>query len=149
MRKLLVMLVVLAACRTAPPTPTGAVYGTASPRAAVETFLAAIRAGDLQAISYVWGNERGSVIGQMDRAEMERRQLIFQCYFNHDQARVLEQVSAGEPNHTVFRAELTLRGMTRTPTVSTVQGPQGRWYVVDADINAVRDFCRPAPGQPR
>jgi hypothetical protein len=41
--------------------------------------------------------------------------------------------------------ELTRGNRTRTPTISTIQGPQARWYVVNADIMAVRDFCDPGP----
>jgi hypothetical protein len=152
-KKLLVVLLTLAAaCRSAPPstTPAGAAYGAASPRAAVEAFLAGIRAGDLQAISAVWGDQRGPAVIQSDisRDEVEKRELIMVCYFRHDQARVLEQVSSGEPSHTTYRVELTRGNRTRTPTVSTIQGPQGRWYVVNADIMAVRDFCEPGQQRP-
>ena len=148
MKKLLVVLLALAAaCRTAPPatTPTGAAYGASSPRGAVEAFLAGIRAGDLQAISAVWGTERGPLVTQTEysRDEIEKRELIMICYFRHDNARVLEQVSSGEASHTAYRVELTRGDRTRTPTISTIQGPQSRWYVVNADIMAVRDFCDP------
>ncbi len=149
MKKLLVVLLALAAaCRPSPPvtTPTGAAYGAESPRGAVDAFLAGIRAGDLQAISAVWGDQRGPAIVQSDitRDEVEKRELIMICYFRHDSARVLEQVSSGEPSHTTYRVELTRGNRTRTPTISTIQGPQNRWYVVNADIMAVRDFCDPA-----
>ena len=136
MKKLLVVLLALAAaCRSAPP----------SPRQAVEAFLAGIRAGDLQAISAVWGDSRGPAIVQSDitRDEVEKRELIMICYFRHDSARVMEQVAAGEPSQTSYRVELTRDTRTRTPTISTIQGPQSRWYVVNADIMAVRDFCEP------
>ena len=154
MKKLLVVLLALAAaCRTSPPstTPTGAVYGADSPRQAVEAFLSGIRAGDLQAISAVWGDSRGPAIVQSDitRDEVEKRELIMICYFRHDSARVLEQVSSGEPSQTSYRVELTRGAQTRTPTVSTIQGPQSRWYVVNADIMAVRDFCDPRQQQTR
>ncbi|HEX5581316.1 MAG TPA: hypothetical protein VFX39_07020 [Gemmatimonadaceae bacterium] len=147
MRKLVLLLVaVLAgACRTAPePTPTpGARFGAEAPRAAVEAFLGAIRAEDLQAISLVWGNERGPLVndGSVSREEIEQRELLMICFFRHDQAQVLNQVQTGEPRYTVFRVELKRQNETRTPTISTIQGPAGRWYVVDADIATVRDWC--------
>lgn len=149
MKKLLVVLLALAAaCRPAPPTttPSGAAYGASSPRGAVEAFLAGIRAGDLQAISAVWGTDRGPLVTQPEytRDEIEKRELIMVCYFRHDNARVLDQVSSGEPNHTTYRVELTRGERTRMPTISAIQGPQGRWYVVNADIMAVRDFCDPS-----
>lgn len=150
MKKLLVVLLALAAaCRPSPPAtmPAGAAYGAGSPREAVEAFLAGIRAGDLQAISAVWGTERGPLVTQTEysRDEIEKRELIMICYFRHDSAQVLEQVSSGEPNHTSYRVEIKRGDRTRTPTISTIQGPQSRWYVVNADIMAVRDFCDPGP----
>ena len=148
MKKLLVLLLLaVGACRTAPPTttPTGALYGTTSPRTAVEAFLAGIRAGDLQAISAVWGNESGPLVNDpaVGRDEIEKRELIMICYFRHDEARVLEQVASGRSTRPAFRVELRRGTQTRTPPFTTVQGPQERWYVVDADVTAVRDFCEP------
>jgi hypothetical protein len=151
-RKLLVMLVVLAACRSTPPAtvPAGALYGAASPRAAVEAFLAGIRAQDLQAISAVWGTERGPLVtaGDIGRDEVEKRELIMICYFRHDEARVLEQSASGQSNRPSFRVELKRGAQTRTPTFTTAQGPQGRWFVADADVQAVRDFCDPRQQNP-
>ncbi len=156
MKRLLVLLVLLGACRsspvmTTPPAASTSAYGAAAARAAVETFFAAIKAGDLQAISMVWGNEKGPLVNDrsVSREEIERRELLMICYLNHDEARVLERVQAGEPAFTVFQTELKKNGVVRRPTISTVQGPQGRWFVVDADIQAVRDFCQPgSPGAP-
>ena len=147
MRKLLVLLVavVAGACRSAPtPTPTpGSGFGAEAPRAAVEAFLGAVRAQDLQAISLVWGNEKGPLVNDdaISREELEQRELLMICFFRHDAGRVLDQVQTGEPRYTVFRTELKRGQQTRTPTISTVRGPAGRWYVVDADVNTVKDWC--------
>ena len=148
MRKLLAVVLLLAACRSAPPatTPSGALYGASSPRAAVEAFLAGIKAQDLQAISAVWGTEKGPLVtaGDISRDEVEKRELIMICYFRHDAARVLEQAASGQSNRPGFRVELKRGDQTRTPTFTTAQGPQGRWFVADADVQAVRDFCDPS-----
>ncbi|HEY0972419.1 MAG TPA: hypothetical protein VGE02_15730 [Gemmatimonadales bacterium] len=147
MRKLLVLLVVVlaGACRAAPETTPrpGATFGAAAPRAAVEAFLGAIRAEDLQAISLVWGNENGPLVNDasVTREEIEQRELLMICFFRHDSGRVMDQVQTGEPRYNVYRVELKRGSQTRTPTISTVQGPSGRWYVVDADIATVRDWC--------
>ncbi len=155
MKRLLVLLVLLGACRSSPitTTPTAAApgaYGASAAREAVETFYSAIKAGDLQAISMVWGNEKGPLVNDrsISREEIERRELLMICYLNHDESRVLERVQAGEPKYTVFQTELKKNGVIRRPTISTVQGPQGRWFVVDADIQAVRDFCQPSSASP-
>jgi hypothetical protein len=151
-RKLLGLLVLLAACRSAPPsaTPGGALYGASSPRAAVEAFLAGIRSEDLQAISAVWGTEKGPLVtaGDISRDEIEKRELLMICYFRHDEARVLEQSASGQPNRPAFRVEVKRGDRTRQPTFTTAQGPQGRWYVADAEVQAVRDFCDPVRQRP-
>lgn len=154
MKRLLVLLVLLVgACRSAPATTTPAPvagYGAPAARAAVESFFTAIKAGDLQAISMVWGNSKGPLVNDrsVTRDEIEKRELLMICFFNHDEARVLDRVQAGEPAYTVFQTELKKGGVVRRPTISTVQGPQGRWFVVDADVQAVRDFCQPSGKNP-
>ena len=147
MKKLLVLVLALAACRpSAPPstspTPSGTVYGTATARTAVEAFLAGVKAGDLQAISVVWGNEDGPVFEREDRQVLEQRELIMICYLKHDSARVLEQLPSGQPDRPKFNVELTRGAVTRMTTMTTARGPHDRWYVTDADVAAVRDFCQ-------
>ena len=145
MRTVLGLLLALAACRSAPPTPAGGMTsGASSPEAAVENFLGAVRAGDLQAISLVWGTEKGPALSQIERTELERRALIMACFFNHDRARVLDQFP-GEGKQRWFRVELKKGNLTRAPLIKTVPGPSDRWYVVDAEIEAVKDFCRNPP----
>jgi len=151
MKKLLLAIVVLgaAACHTAPPS-TSAVDnspGAASSVAAVERFFGAVHAQDLQAMSLVWGTSKGSARDNMDRAELEKREVILQCYFNFDTFRVLNESPTSESRRMV-RVELQRGGKTRTPVVYTVMGPGGRWYVENLDIAAVRDFCAMAPGGP-
>jgi hypothetical protein len=155
-KKLLIALLVLAACsrtttttKTAPvqpapvpPAPVAAqVIGGSTPRLAVEQFLTAVRAQDIQAMSVVFGTSRGPSRDNMDRSELEKRLIILQCYFNHDQYRILNE-NPGENDHRVFTVELTRNRLTRTPHFYTIRGPGGRWFVDNMEIAAVREFCR-------
>lgn len=110
-------------------------------------FLAAVHAQDLQAMGAVWGTARGPARDEIPRAELEKREIILQCYFDHDSARLLGTGPVQNARRAV-RAELTRGGKTRITTFYTVAGPGGRWYVENMDIAAVRDFCGTAPGQP-
>jgi hypothetical protein len=152
MKKLLLAIVVLgaAACHTAPPSTSAADNspGAATSVAAVERFFAAVHAQDLQAMSRVWGTASGAARDHMERTELEKREVILQCYFNYDTFRVLSESPTSETRHMV-RVELQRGGRTRTPVVYTVMGPGGRWYVENLDLAAVRDFCAMAPVAPR
>lgn len=142
MRRFALALLVLAACggrRVAPGSP---MPGAPAPRAAVESFLSAVRAQDLQAMSMVWGSERGPARDIIpDRSELEKREIVMQCYLAHDRFRILGDV-AGVENRRVFRVELSKGRLTRTTTFTTIAGPSDRFYVLEADLEPVKDLCQ-------
>ncbi|MEA3247383.1 MAG: hypothetical protein U9Q74_14610, partial [Gemmatimonadota bacterium] len=76
MKRLIILLCAAAACRSAPP---GLQVGTSDPRGAVEQMLAAAKAQDLQAITAVWGDERGLLRDHTPREEVESRSFILAC----------------------------------------------------------------------
>jgi hypothetical protein len=136
----LVAMMVLVGCRT--PAPGGQQTGADRPRRAVELFLAAVNAQDIQAMSVVWGTEKGPARDQLPRAELERREIIMQQCFAHDRYRILDELP-GEGGTRMLRVEINRGSVMRTPKFVTIQGPSDRWYVLDADIAAMRDLCRP------
>jgi hypothetical protein len=135
-RKLLIGLLLMAACTTrttvSPPVTVGA--GTTGPRPALDAFLAAIRAKDLQALGAVWGDKDGAIrdTKRITREEVEQRELILMCYFNHDAYKV-----RGER---VMSVTLTRGTLSRTTNFYLVNGGE-RWYVRSADMEPVRDLC--------
>lgn len=152
MRKLLIGLLLAGACTThtttvpgpAPVPATGPVTAPAAqngPRPALDAFLAAVRAQDLQAMSNAWGDKDGSVreSKKMGREEVERRELILMCYFRHDTYRVLGD-SPSTDGERILQVELTKGTLTRTTNFYlTTDG--SRWYVRNADMEPVRDLC--------
>jgi hypothetical protein len=141
-KKLLVILLVLGACRSRPAGDP--LTGAPAPRLAVEQFLAAIKAQDLQAMSVIWGTDKGPARDQVERTELEKREIIMAGCFDHDKFRIVDE-SPGEGGRRVFRVEITKGTITRVPRFYAVQGPSDRWYVEDAEIAAVRDICRTKP----
>lgn len=141
------MLLVLAACRASAGGGGGSgndstLPGASAARGAVEKFLAAVRAEDLQAMSTVWGSERGPARDIIpDRAELEKREIVMQCYLSHDRYRILGDL-AGDDKRRVFRVELTKGDLTRVTTFTAVPGPSQRWYVLEADLEPVKDLCK-------
>ena len=165
MKKLLLVMLALSACSrattttttspvgtsTAPSTPVPApvtassLVGAPSPGMAVEQFLAAVRATDLQAMSVVFGTSKGPSRDNMDREQLDKRLIILQCYFNHDKSRILGE-TAGEGGHRVLTVELTRGRFVKSPRFYVIKGPDDRWFVDNMEIAAVREFCRePAP----
>lgn len=136
----MVALVLVAACGRK-PAPGASLTGAAAPRLAVEQFLAAVKAQDLQAMSVVWGTAKGPARDQLERTELEKREIIMQACYDHDSFRVLEEGPAPDGERAV-RVEITRARKTATPTFLMVKGPSDRWYVRDAGINAMREFCR-------
>lgn len=145
------MLLVLTLAGCQPPAASGRggsqLTGAVTPQLAVEQFLNAARAQDLQAMSVVWGTANGPARDRMDRTELEKREVILQCYFTSDRFRILNGMPA-QDGRQAFRVELTRGARTRTPTIYTVRGPSSRWYVENLDMAAVRDFCGAAPSTP-
>lgn len=91
-------------------------------------------------MSTVFGTSKGPARETMDRTELEKREIILACYFNHDTSRTLGE-GAGLEGHRDVRVELKKGNLTRQTTFYTVRGPGDRWYVDNMDIAAVRDFC--------
>ena len=160
MKKSLALLVLLAACApkvttttntgtiqpsapTSEPQRTSNVTGGSTARSAVEQFLAAVKAQDLQAMSVIFGTSKGPSRDNMNREELEKRLVILQCYFNYEKYRILSEFP-GDDGHRVIEVELSKQGNLRTPNFYVVQGPSNRWYIDNMEIAAVRDFCRTA-----
>lgn len=147
MRKLIVLLVLLAACHSAQPAPPatspaapGTQTGAATARAAVLAFLASVHAEDLQAMSAVWGTTNGPARDALPRSELEKRELIMMCYFKHDSARILSE-APGTGGKSVYSVELKRGDLTGSTNFYVVPGPAHRWYVESADLNPLRRFC--------
>lgn len=140
MRKIYGLLLVITACSQGARTgPGNELTGSAAPRLAIEQFLNAVKAQDIQAMSTIFGTSNGPARDQIDRAELEKRMLIMQCYFNHDKFRITGENSQGAKH--VFQFELTRGTRSRNTSALTVRGPSDRWYIETLDIAAVRDFC--------
>jgi hypothetical protein len=132
----------LAACSSASQrgSTNGELTGGATPQLAVEQFLRAVNARDLQAMSTVFGTNKGAARETMDRNELEKREVILACYYNSDTHRILGE-QPGRSGHRDISVELKRGNLTRQSTFYTIKGPGDRWYVDNMDIASVRDFC--------
>lgn len=144
MKKLLIGFMLLAACttRTVVEQPVSTSVSVASgARPALDAFLAAIRAKDLQALGANWGDKNGAIRDskRISRDELEKRELVLMCYFSHDSYTVLsdEPVAGGERKMAVRLTRGTLTRTTDFFLTSTAE----RWFVRTANMDPVRDLC--------
>ncbi len=122
--------------------PSGNTVGMGSSKAAVEGFMAAVKKADLQAMSTIWGNEKGPGRDQFKRDELEKRLIVMQCLLQHDRWSLVDdspQLKTG--GRQTWSISLARRGASAKTTLTTVQGPGGRWFLTDADLAPLRDFC--------
>ncbi len=131
MKRIVLALVLLAACRSAPREGTQ-VTGAPSPRAAVDRLLGAIKSQDLQALGAVWGDKRGAARDIMPRDEYDKRVIVMQSYVSHDQSRVLSGPTT-KVDTVMFNVELVKGNVRVQTTAKTFQGPGSRWYVLTMD----------------
>ncbi len=143
MKKLLIGFLLLTACTTRTtelPSTRGAATPTGA-QPALEAFLGAIRAKDLQALGANWGDKDGAIRDskRISRDELEKRELLLMCYFSHDSYTVLndEAVAGGERKMTV---RLTKGTLSRTTDFLLASAPE-RWYVRSGNVEPVRDLC--------
>lgn len=129
---------------SAAPTPlSGAMSGAASSREAVEAFMRAVRAQDLQTMAAVWGTSRGPARDQLDREQLEKRLIIIQCKLDHEEWGFAEQrarlLAGGKQD---FQVRVRQKNLSAVTTFTTIQAVDGRWYVEIVDLEPLRDFCR-------
>ncbi|MGQ0765709.1 MAG: hypothetical protein ACT4OZ_08590 [Gemmatimonadota bacterium] len=138
MKKALLTVLIFAACSRGVTVVTPE---SSAPQSAVQLFMAAVKAQDLQGISAVWGTSKGLVREELPRAELDRRLLLIQRCYNHDTFRVIEETPA--PDGKRFVRISVVRGrVTKTPSFTVVRGPSRQWLVEDADYASMQELCR-------
>lgn len=140
-------MVVSAGCRTVPMnassvSPSTSMVGASTPKGAVEMMLTAAKMQDIQAMSAVWGDEKGMTRDRIDRAQLETRALAMICLLRPDTQKIGEPQQLGG-GHFQISADLT-QGTNSASTMFTVaQSSAGRWLVSDVAIIPLQNkgFC--------
>lgn len=143
MKKVLILALLAGACSRS-PAPGTQLTGAAAPKLAAEQFMRAVAAQDLQAMSVVWGTEKGAARDQLDRSELDKRLIVIQQCYAHDRY-VVGDESPGPSGHRFVKVTVTRGRRSKTPNFEMVRGPSDRWYVLDADFDAMTEMCRPSP----
>jgi hypothetical protein len=149
----IVLLLVVSACRrqagvtSAPTTPrepkpsANAADGGANGRDALQKFLAAAKAQDIQAMSAIWGTKEGSARATgMSADQMEPRLIYMAKCVRHDSYTIRNETAiiGGERQ---FNVELKYRGAVASDDFVTTPGPAGRWFLVRFDAPKLNSIC--------
>lgn len=149
MKKLIITLALLAACRTTttvvegPPTvaPVASGHGGASdPTSAVRGFMHAAKQADLNALGALWGDKDGAARDKMPRDELEKRQLYIMRCLRHDKYEIVGDAQAlGGARAMVL--VVNFGDVSRSADFSVVRGPENRWFVQDINVIKLQDIC--------
>lgn len=140
MKKVLILALLAGAC-SRNPAPGSPLTGAAAPKLAADQFMKAVAAQDLQAMSVVWGTEKGAARDQLDRNELDKRLIVIQQCYAHDRY-VIGDETPGPNGHRFVKVTITRGRRSKTPNFELVKGPSDRWFVLDADFDAMQEMCR-------
>ena len=124
----------------AQPGPTPDDPGAATPTLAIQAFMAAIKAQDLDALALIWGSEKGPARDVVPSDQLRKRELIMECYLQHDGYRVVADVAQSTELH-VVTLSITKGTFTRETKTQVILGPHQRWYVANTELEPLRDLC--------
>jgi hypothetical protein len=121
--------------------PVGSMTGAATEHAAIDQFMAAVKAEDLQAMGAVWGDKDGPARERLRMDEWQKRELIMLCYLKHDSFKILSDAPSLNGNR-VFAVEVRFGAITHTGQFVIVHARNGRYYVQDIpDLQQFEDVC--------
>ena len=145
-------VLVSAGCRTVPTngssgSPSTSMVGAGTPRGAVEMMLTAAKMQDIQAMSAVWGDEKGMTRDRVDRNELETRTIGLICLLKHDSEKIGEPQQASGSRF-LINVDLVQGTNSATTTFTLARSAAGRWLVTTFDVVALQNkgFCKRTSG---
>jgi hypothetical protein len=146
-KKLIMIVVLLAACHSAPPgaSPSPAIRGNQTgapdPISAVNLFFDAVKKQDLQQLGAVWGGPDGPARELMAQDELYKREFVLICYTKNDHYEILGDAPSPTGGRDIA-VNISYKKISRATTANVVQGPGGRWYVKTMDIGKLGEVCQ-------
>jgi hypothetical protein len=124
-----------------PTMPTGSVTGAATSPAAIDAFMAAIRAQDLQALGAIWGTPNGPARNRLSSDVLQERELTMLCYLHHDSYTVMGN-APGMNGGRVYSVQLKYKGLSHVGQFDVGRATDGRYYVYSVgNFTDFQDFC--------
>lgn len=124
-----------------PVVPTGSVTGAATPSAAIDAFMAAIKAQDLQALGAIWGTPNGPARNRLSSDVLQERELTMLCYLHHDSYSVQSSAPAMNGDRT-YAVLVKYKGLSHVGQYEVGRASDGRYYVYSVrNFTDFQDFC--------
>lgn len=140
----LLVVLVAAACRTVPMSTSQG--GAASPKAAIDRFIGAANAQDVQALLSAWGDEKGSrrerSSNKDQRTEDERAAIVLICHLKNT-AYTIQDSNPIAGGRTIADVDIS-QGTNKARVRFTVaRAPSAGFFVADFDIITLQHagFC--------
>ena len=112
-----------------------------SPTAAVEGFLAAVRANDLASMGQRWGTDRGPAARWMDREVLHQRLTVIQTLLSHERFALEPGNAPSTPDKPVLHVRLFRHGCQPVVPITLVRY-QGGWLVENVALEAAGNPAR-------
>ncbi len=137
----LLLALLLGACASSPPRPLASGSGAprVEPSLALERFLRAVNARDLQTMAQLFGTEDGSITRQEPAPDVERRMFALARLLRHSDYHVKgQQIVPGRLGGAVqLLVELDLADRPVTVPFTLVRTGAGDWLVEEIDIDPI------------
>ena len=124
-----------------PAMPTGNITGAANAPDAIDAFLGAIRAQDLQALGAIWGTPDGPARNRLQSEVLQERELTMMCYLHHDSFQILGNAPTLNGGRT-YSVQLKYKGLSHVGQFDVGKATDGRFYVLSVvNFTDFQDFC--------
>ncbi len=118
--------------------------------AAIDNFMAAVKAKDLDRMGQLWGNQKGPIASQTsdkDREQLRQRLVVMQRMLEYKGYRIVEGPlpSSAGGDMRMFRIELERGNCKKVVPFDVVKTHQGGWLVFDTHMDQVGSPNAPCP----
>lgn len=149
MRKLIAVLVLVAACHTTRTTSTGMgpvtngnQTGAPDALSALRGFLAAAKQQDLQAMGALFGDRDGTARDRIPRDELEKREIVMASCLKHDRYDVIGDAPAAGGSR-MMQVNLAKGDRSAAVNFELIAATDHRWYVKSFDLTKLMsDYCK-------
>ena len=141
----IVVLLVVVGCHrqvkvTTAPVADPNAPGAATPREAVQTFLATAKAQDIQAMSNIWGSKDGPIRNTQPADQLEQRSIYVMRCLRHDSYSILSETPAAGGER-MFTVEVRRGSLIPRANFYATLGPRSRWFLREFQLEALNPLC--------